>query len=145
MSSQHALYVLLFRVLAVNSDWFQILQSYMLLLYSHPFLCRSWWKCVSAQLGTYSASRECISTHVAHSLGNFRIIPFLSIVEQAATSILMKVFPKHTHNLVSAGRVRGTLAYCLLNGMSFCAIFSCAYGMRLLTEETIRAGWAWPP
>ena len=34
MSTQHAQYVLL---LAVNSGWFQILQSYTLLLYSsHP-------------------------------------------------------------------------------------------------------------
>ena len=37
MSMQHAQYVLLFLVLAVFSDWFQILQSYTLLLKS-PFL-----------------------------------------------------------------------------------------------------------
>ena len=35
MPMQHAQYMLLFLVLAVNSDWFQILQSYT----THPFLC----------------------------------------------------------------------------------------------------------
>ena len=42
MSMQHVQYVLLFLVLVANSDWFQILQSYTLLLkppvFMHPYV-----------------------------------------------------------------------------------------------------------
>ena len=41
MSMQHAQYVLLFLVLAINSDWFQNFQSYTLLL-KLPVLMHSW-------------------------------------------------------------------------------------------------------
>ena len=109
MSVQHAQYVTIFS----TGGKFQLVPNFTglhaltLAARSYAFLMKV---CgVSAQLGTWGASRDCISTRIAHGLGNLRIIPFLSIIEQAAASILMKVFPKHTHSLVSVGRVRGIL------------------------------------
>ena len=50
---QHVQYMLLFLALAVNSDWFQILQSYTLLLYL-PILMRS---CCITTMAKYSEAR----------------------------------------------------------------------------------------